>query len=1069
MDNPATTKRKRGRPKGSKNKPKEVSDSGDAVKRPVGRPKGSKNKPKGASGSPPAASPTPAIDAEQLLDASGSSAVSQAPNHTPESNQNGEECSNRAIMITEYPISRAPDKARDVQTNHPGRAPPEARDLAAVQPAQSESAPHGPRVPEREPLELRANPAGMCPNMCRPGPSHTQDSNRDGDECARAVVSVEHPVSRARDKARHSQPASAQYGPQVPEPERLLLQLELQHVVTADTMNGDAPAVSALRQSEPSRASASGVPSDPHAIASVQVHRHSGVATHTNIPPVVALRSAQAESTAATPITVGAEGRLLDESPAPFEGDVEPIDCIRSPSTDVRRGSSRSLTHIPEGTKIVDAETTTAPAEMSASNSGSERGGNGPGVTTEIVDEGGEAGTNATGWEGRLLIVPQPEADTPAPDADAGPSCADLPEDPAIAAVDRTLEALDDLFALTDEDADDDEFRREVPDDEEADATATGAVGSDSTSRATLPTWLPDAYSAMLERLKAEIASNRPHQPSCYNRGTFMEIPPNPVLTIKDTTFSPELFYQPHFFIWIPHFLVERIPCPACHAAKRVRDRQTCWLRPNGFPKSPRRVTDLEQNIYLIGQRYVCSNRPCGKSYQSWSPALLRVLPAHVAAQFTHHLSHRGGITDQVAQLLRSCSRGGIGPTPFKRMMDSFHHRRFDQLHKQYLDLVYKRRASIVTGFILHFKQFGQFNDRQTYAGHVPSDRYWKSWTIRLIDEQKAAMDQHRASLTARVIGVDHSFKGTAVFSALHTTVNEYGEICQMIFTPTKGHDQVMPALAMIPDSLVSHGHGDTEVAYTDNVRADKHELELIFSALLNGVVPVQDHAGLPILEPPVNYPIHILKTATQINLRLNSLMGDMSHAKPLTVGMDMEWPVDKSSGISGQVAVIQIAHSSGVFMIQTYPFLRSGRLELPSVLLTLLQSPLVAKAGVGILSDLQKLYRDCGLEGSKTEQFTGGIELAQLAKQRNLIKHARISLADLTALCIQRHLPKDLEIRVSTLWGNPDLPTSFIKYAASDAYASLRVYEFVHLTTQSPCTLDILSLSLLSMTSSAL
>ncbi len=56
--------------------------------------------------------------------------------------------------------------------------------------------------------------------------------------------------------------------------------------------------------------------------------------------------------------------------------------------------------------------------------------------------------------------------------------------------------------------------------------------------------------------------------------------------------------------------------------------------------------------------------------------------------------------------------------------------------------------------------------------------------------------------------------------------MNEYGEVRAMTLTPTKAHDQFMPALAEIPRSLKKYGYADVEVIFTDNVRADKAELE---------------------------------------------------------------------------------------------------------------------------------------------------------------------------------------------------------------------------------------------------
>ena len=144
---------------------------------------------------------------------------------------------------------------------------------------------------------------------------------------------------------------------------------------------------------------------------------------------------------------------------------------------------------------------------------------------------------------------------------------------------------------------------------------------------------------------------------------------------------------------------------------------------------------------------------------------------------------------------------------------------------------------------------------------------------------------------------------GVLVFGALHSTTNEYNEIHSMVLTPTKAHNQYMPALATIPQSLKAYGHAPVELVFTDSVRADKTELENIFPSL-----PILDHSSYEQLECPPNWRITILSSSFQIESWLSSLMDDISNGEEMFVGMDMEWPVDQSSSIHGRVAVISIA-----------------------------------------------------------------------------------------------------------------------------------------------------------------
>ena len=72
------------------------------------------------------------------------------------------------------------------------------------------------------------------------------------------------------------------------------------------------------------------------------------------------------------------------------------------------------------------------------------------------------------------------------------------------------------------------------------------------------------------------------------------------------------------------------------------------------------------------------------------------------------------------------------------------------------------------------------------------------------------------------------------------------------------------------------------------------------------------------------------------------------------------------------------------------------------------------------------------------------------MARQRNLVKKANVSLADLTSLVLHRYLPKDTSIRVSTEWDNPTLSSAQEQYAALDVYAELSIFELFSSTAVS-------------------
>ena len=298
-----------------------------------------------------------------------------------------------------------------------------------------------------------------------------------------------------------------------------------------------------------------------------------------------------------------------------------------------------------------------------------------------------------------------------------------------------------------------DEFRP-IPDDEEENDSELGEA-----HRATIPLWLKTDYADIREWLIAEMKRNLSRKPTCYDKGTFIDGSQYPFFdATKRFKLQPEHFYKPKYFVFIPHLLTGTpIRCPQClSASQKGKDGQSACLTPNGFPKAPRQVVDVDENIYIIGYRYYC--RTCKKSYQSWSPALHAALPRPLAQEFTHHLTFRSGLTDRVVALMRSCFLQGIGPYPFAQILRTNHLRRYEQLHLQYLEFLYTRHSTPLH-FTGRFQPFSAYNDRNGYAGYTPSGRYIRDFYVRFMESHATEIDQYTAMLSANILQVDHSFK----------------------------------------------------------------------------------------------------------------------------------------------------------------------------------------------------------------------------------------------------------------------------------------------------------------------
>lgn len=161
---------------------------------------------------------------------------------------------------------------------------------------------------------------------------------------------------------------------------------------------------------------------------------------------------------------------------------------------------------------------------------------------------------------------------------------------------------------------------------------------------------------------------------------------------------------------------------------------------------------------------------------------------------------------------------------------------------------------------------------------------------------------------------------GEAVFGALYTGINEYVEVRTMTLTPTKAHSQFTPALATIPFSLRGYGHDDIELIFTDNVRADKTELERVFPSLLQDVKPVPLSTTMECLEVPAEWSTTVLESGYQISTRLNiilQLLETLPTDQFIDIAMDMEWSVNRAEGIQGRIALVTIAFSRCIYLIR--------------------------------------------------------------------------------------------------------------------------------------------------------
>ena len=294
----------------------------------------------------------------------------------------------------------------------------------------------------------------------------------------------------------------------------------------------------------------------------------------------------------------------------------------------------------------------------------------------------------------------------------------------------------------------------------------TGNTSSQGPPRSSMPTWLKNDYHQVQERLTKEMKHNSLHMPTCYERCSFYDGPENHFLAARKSYdgSAAGIFHQCRYFVWLPHLLVDHIPCPACLEAKRQGLRtHVVYLQSNGFVDSPRCAVDIKENVYIIGYRYRCAHKDCHKTYQSWSLPILAALPRAVSDQFSFRLTYCNGLTGRLAGLLREMSRGGVSPRVFTTIVQALHYHRFDQLQCQFLEMASARLAGSLQDCWSSNRPFGEFGNRDGYAGYIPSQGYFGCFYDMMVEAEAPELQQIISSRPANVLKHDHSFKVSVV------------------------------------------------------------------------------------------------------------------------------------------------------------------------------------------------------------------------------------------------------------------------------------------------------------------
>ena len=141
-------------------------------------------------------------------------------------------------------------------------------------------------------------------------------------------------------------------------------------------------------------------------------------------------------------------------------------------------------------------------------------------------------------------------------------------------------------------------------------------------------------------------------------------------------------------------------------------------------------------------------------------------------------------------------------------------------------------------------------------------------------------------------------------------------------------------------------------------------------------------------------------------------------------IGFDTETKPSFKKGVNNKVALLQLSTRNRAYLF------RINRFGLPAEIVDLLTSKDILKPGVAIRDDIK------GLQEYTAFEPAGFIELQDEAKEMGI---QNFSLKKLTAIACGFRISKGQQL---TNWEAPELTEAQQLYAATDAWASLVIFE---------------------------
>lgn len=141
-------------------------------------------------------------------------------------------------------------------------------------------------------------------------------------------------------------------------------------------------------------------------------------------------------------------------------------------------------------------------------------------------------------------------------------------------------------------------------------------------------------------------------------------------------------------------------------------------------------------------------------------------------------------------------------------------------------------------------------------------------------------------------------------------------------------------------------------------------------------------------------------------------------------LGFDTETKPSFKKGHINKVALLQLSTNEKAFIFRLIQF------EMPKPLIKLLSNPKIIKAGAAIRDDIKTLQLNRDFKPD------GFVELQDLAKENGI---NNFSLKKLSGIVLGVKISKSQQL---SNWEAPELTEAQLRYAATDAWISYKIYE---------------------------